>query len=167
MKYLAKVCQFHVHVRVRGHVHVRVRGYVHVHVRVLSVSLSVSMKVSVSISISVLFLFKYGAMNVYGRHGNYSVNFQGSYEVARKLKGPLIKRGWLKSANNLGTSPFKRDLSNDTTYSQTNLAGQSLNRSCYVYLKNENFMPVSKTLICLGDKMLIEKLKCKVFNFVI
>jgi hypothetical protein len=43
-----------------------------------------------------------------------------------KLKGLSYERGWLKSADNLGSSPFKRDLSNDTTFSQTNLAGQSL-----------------------------------------
>jgi hypothetical protein len=33
--------------------------------------------------------FKYGAMNIYVRHGNYIVDSQGLYEVARKLKGPL------------------------------------------------------------------------------
>jgi hypothetical protein len=58
MKYLAKVRQFHVHVCFRGHLHVRV----------LSVSVSVSM------SISVLFQFKYGAVIIYGRHGNYIVD---------------------------------------------------------------------------------------------
>jgi hypothetical protein len=86
------------------------------------------MFVSVSMSISMLFQLKYGAMNIYGRHANYIVESQGSYEVVGKLKGPLIlyKRGELKSAENLGASPFKRDLSNDTTFSQTNLAGQSL-----------------------------------------
>ncbi len=42
------------------------------------------------------------------------------------LKGLSYERGWLNSADNLGASPFKRDLSNDTTFSQTNLAGQSL-----------------------------------------
>jgi hypothetical protein len=41
-------------------------------------------------SVSVLFQFKYGAMNIYGRHGNYLVDFQGYYKVAGKLKGPLI-----------------------------------------------------------------------------
>jgi hypothetical protein len=118
MKYLAKVRHFHVHVRVRGHVHVRVLSVS------VSVSMSVSMSVSVSmsISISVLFQFKYGAMNIYGQHGNYIVDSQGSYEVARKPKGPLM----LKLANNLGAFPFKGDLLNDTTFSQTNLAGQSL-----------------------------------------
>ncbi len=80
MKYLANVRQFHVHVRVSGLVYVRV----------LTVSVSVSMSVSISISVSMLFKFKYGAMNIYGRYGNYIVNFQGSYEVAQKLKGPLI-----------------------------------------------------------------------------
>jgi hypothetical protein len=80
MKYLAKVCQFHVHVHFRGHVHVRV----------LLVSASISFSVSISMSISVLFQFKCGAMNIYGRHGNYIVDSQGTYEVARKLKGPPI-----------------------------------------------------------------------------
>ncbi len=42
-----------------------------------------------------------------------------------KLKGLSYER-WLKSADNLGASHFKRDLLNDTTFSQTNLAGQSL-----------------------------------------
>jgi hypothetical protein len=76
MKYLANVRQFHVHV----------------HVCVLSVSVSVSMSVSISMSVSVLFKFKYGAMDIYGQYGitAYIVNFQGSYEVAQKLRGPLI-----------------------------------------------------------------------------
>jgi hypothetical protein len=65
-------------------------------------------------------------MNINDGHGNYIVDFQGSYEVARKHKGLSYKRGWLKSSDNLSASPFKRDLSNDTTFSQTNLAGQSL-----------------------------------------
>jgi hypothetical protein len=66
-------------------------------------------------------------MNIYVRHGNYSINFQGQYEVAQKLKGPFYKRDdQIKSAENLGTSPFKLDLSNDTTSSQTNLTRQSL-----------------------------------------
>jgi hypothetical protein len=82
MKYLAKVHQFYVHVRIHGHFHVRVLS--------VSVSVSISMSVSVSMSVSMLFQFKYGAMNIYGRHGNYIVDFQGSYEVVWKLKGPLI-----------------------------------------------------------------------------
>jgi hypothetical protein len=45
------------------------------------------------------------------------------------LKGLSFERGWLKSVDNLGASPFKRELSNDTTFSQTNLAGQSLEES--------------------------------------
>ncbi len=44
----------------------------------------------------------------------------------RNLKGLSYERGLLKSAENLGASPFKIDLSNDTTFSQINLAGQSL-----------------------------------------
>jgi hypothetical protein len=46
--------------------------------------------------------------------------------MALKLKGLSLERRWTKSAENLGASPFKRDLSIDTTFSQTNLAGQSL-----------------------------------------
>jgi hypothetical protein len=42
------------------------------------------------------------------------------------LKGLPHERGWVKSAENLGASPFKRDLSFDTTFSQVHLAGQSL-----------------------------------------
>jgi hypothetical protein len=38
----------------------------------------------------VLLQFKYGAMNIYGRYGNYTVDSQGSYVVAGKFKGPLI-----------------------------------------------------------------------------
>jgi hypothetical protein len=123
MKYLAKVCQFHVHVRVLSSVHVHV----------LSVSVSISMAVSVFtslsvfMSISVLFQFKYGAMNIYGRPGNYCILPipKGPTRWRGNLKGLQHERGWLKSADNLGASPFKRDLSNDTTFSQTNLAGQS------------------------------------------
>jgi hypothetical protein len=42
------------------------------------------------------------------------------------LKGLSLERGWTKLAENLGASTLKRDLSDDTTLSQTNLAGQSL-----------------------------------------
>jgi hypothetical protein len=48
------------------------------------------MFISVSMSVSVLYQFKDGAMNIYDRHGNYIDDSQGSYEVARKLKGPPI-----------------------------------------------------------------------------
>jgi hypothetical protein len=42
------------------------------------------------------------------------------------LKGLSHERGWAKSSENLGASPLKSDLSIDTTFSQINLAGQSL-----------------------------------------
>jgi hypothetical protein len=42
------------------------------------------------------------------------------------LKGLSLERGWTKSAENLSASPLKRGLSVDTTFGQTNLAGQSL-----------------------------------------
>jgi hypothetical protein len=54
------------------------------------------------------------------------------------LKDLSYERGLLKAAENLGASTFKRDLSIETTYSQTNLAGQSLERDCparFVQLK--------------------------------
>jgi hypothetical protein len=44
----------------------------------------------------------------------------------RNLKGLSHGRGWVKKTENLGASSFKRDLSNETTFSQTNLAGQPL-----------------------------------------
>jgi hypothetical protein len=47
------------------------------------------------------------------------------------LKGLSHERGWIKSAENLGASPFKSDLLIDTTFSQINLAGQSLGMSCF------------------------------------
>jgi hypothetical protein len=90
MKYLAKVRQFHVHVRFRGHVHFCVLS-VSVSVS-MSVSVSVSMFVSVSMSISMLFQFKYGAtVSIFlSNMAIYVVNSQGSYEVTGKLKGPFI-----------------------------------------------------------------------------
>jgi hypothetical protein len=72
----------------------------------MCVSMTVSMSVSISMSVSCPFLcpcqFKYGAMNIYVQHGNHSINFQGLYEVARKLKEIesrdiiLVKRIYLK-----------------------------------------------------------------------
>ncbi len=59
----------------------------------MSVSISVSVFVSVSLSVSVneSVSIKYGATNIFVRCGNYLVSFQGPYEVARKLKGPLTR----------------------------------------------------------------------------
>ncbi len=42
------------------------------------------------------------------------------------LKGLSRERGWAKSFEDLGASPFKSDLLIDTTFSQINLDGQSL-----------------------------------------
>ncbi len=42
------------------------------------------------------------------------------------LKGLSHERWWIKSAENLGATPYDRDLSIDITFSNTNLAGQSL-----------------------------------------
>jgi hypothetical protein len=38
-----------------------------------------------------------------------------------------------KSAENLGASPLKKSLPNDTTFSRTNLAGQSLRKETGAY----------------------------------
>jgi hypothetical protein len=47
-------------------------------------------------------------MNIYVRHGNYSINFQGQYEVVWTIKEPFYKRDdWLKFAENLGASPVE------------------------------------------------------------
>ncbi len=55
----------------------------------VSVSMSVSISVSVAVSVNASVSIKYGATNIFVRCGNYSVNFQGPYEVARKVKEPL------------------------------------------------------------------------------
>jgi hypothetical protein len=46
--------------------------------------------------------------------------------MALKLKGLSHERWWTKSAENLGATPYDRDLVIDITFSRTNLAGQSL-----------------------------------------
>jgi hypothetical protein len=51
---------------------------------------------------------------------------KGRTRQRRNVKGLSLERGWTKSAENLGASPLKRDLSVDTSFSQPNLAGQSL-----------------------------------------
>ncbi len=55
----------------------------------VSVSVSVSFSVSMSVSVNVSVSIKYGATNIFVRRGNYSVNFQGPYKVAWKIKRPL------------------------------------------------------------------------------
>jgi hypothetical protein len=42
------------------------------------------------------------------------------------LKGLSHDRGWCKSAENFGASPFKTELPIETTFTQVYLAGQSL-----------------------------------------
>ncbi len=51
---------------------------------------------------------------------------KGSTRWLRNLKGLSYERVWVKSAENLGASPLKTDLSIDTSFSQVHLAGQSL-----------------------------------------
>jgi hypothetical protein len=49
--------------------------------------------------------------------------------MAPTLKGPLTRVNeseWVKSTENLDDSPFRGNLSIDNTFSQRNLAGQSL-----------------------------------------
>ncbi len=56
-------------------------------------SMSMSMSVYCQFPFPCPFLypcqFTYGAMDIYDRHGNYTVDFQGPYEVAQKPEGPL------------------------------------------------------------------------------
>jgi hypothetical protein len=80
--YLAKEFQIQVRVRVLVRVilfpvlvHVLALVLVHVLVRVL-----VRIRVQVNL--------KYGAINIYFLHGNYVADSQGSYKMARKIKGP-------------------------------------------------------------------------------
>ncbi len=49
----------------------------------VSVSVSVFVSVSVSVSVNESVSIKYDATNIFVRRGNSSVNFQGTYEVAR------------------------------------------------------------------------------------
>jgi hypothetical protein len=92
----------------------------------MSVSVSVSVSVFLYLSVYVSMSIKYSATNIFVQDPDYSVNFQGPYKVAQKLKGLSLERGWTKSAEILGASHLKRDLSVDTTFSQTNIANQSL-----------------------------------------
>jgi hypothetical protein len=57
----------------------------------MSVSMYVSMSVSISVSVSVYvsLSIKYDATDIFVRHGNYSANCQGPFEVAWKLEGPM------------------------------------------------------------------------------
>jgi hypothetical protein len=85
--------------------HIRFRFHVHFHV-CFNINMALGMFIS---NMAIILLIPKGPTRCCG-----------------KLKGLLVERGWLKSADNLGASPFKRDLLNDTTFSQTNLDGQSL-----------------------------------------
>jgi hypothetical protein len=76
--YLAK--EFQIQVRVR--VLVRVILFP-VLVHVLAIVL-----VRVLVRVRVQVNLKYGAINIYFLHGNYVADSQGSYKVARKIKGP-------------------------------------------------------------------------------
>jgi hypothetical protein len=94
----------------------------------MSVSMSVSMSISMSMSVSVpvsLPVFLYVSLSlclfrahvnfyIHGAMENYSemylLDSPGPYEVALELKKGLSHDiGWIKSPENLGASPFKRD----------------------------------------------------------
>jgi hypothetical protein len=49
-----------------------------------------------------------------------------AFILSENLKDLSRERRWAKSAENLGTSPFQRDPSNDNTFNQINFFGQSL-----------------------------------------
>ncbi len=65
---------------------------------------------------------------------------------SRDLKNLSHESGWLKSAGNLGASPFKRDLSTDSIYRQIHLAGRSLSAT------NSKRLPI---LISFGRWLLL------------
>jgi hypothetical protein len=68
----------------------------------------------------------------------------------QQLKGLSHERGWSKSFTNLGASPFKRVLSSDTNFSQSNLVGQSLwEQFCWLYLLLICDLPLSQSSTCL------------------
>ncbi len=69
------------------------------------------MSVPVSVSCPCSCQFLYVAMNIIVRNGKYvSFLFPRPVRGGRKnLKCPSHERGWVKSAENLGTSPLKRD----------------------------------------------------------
>jgi hypothetical protein len=46
--------------------------------------------------------------------------------MVQNLIGIFHERRWIKSVENIATSPFEKDLSNDIIFSQNKLAGQSL-----------------------------------------
>jgi hypothetical protein len=48
------------------------------------------------------------------------------YQAAQKIKEPFTWEWMGNISRNLSTSPFKRDLSIDTAFSQIHSAGQSL-----------------------------------------
>jgi hypothetical protein len=92
----------------------------------MSVSVSVSVSISVSVSVmcpcqlnTALRIFL-SDMAIIPLISKARTRWRGN------LKGLSLERGWKKSAENLGASPLKRVLSADTTFSHTNLAGQSL-----------------------------------------
>jgi hypothetical protein len=79
----------------------------------------------VFVDVSVHVNLNSDAMNIYVRYGNFIVNSQGSYDVARKLKGPLSRERIGKISKKIRCLSLQ-DLSNDTTFSKVHLAGQSL-----------------------------------------
>jgi hypothetical protein len=62
----------------------------------VSVSVRFRVPVCIPFHVPISVNFYTAAMTIYVRHGNYLVDSQGLCEVARKLKGPSHKRGWVK-----------------------------------------------------------------------
>jgi hypothetical protein len=110
-----------------------------------SVSLSMSVSVSMSMSISVCCQLRFHfhvrfrflvcfcvrvtlnmAVWLFMLHMATLLSVPKAHARCRgNLKGFVHERGWVKSVENLSASLLKRDLSNDTTFSQTYLTGQS------------------------------------------
>jgi hypothetical protein len=69
------------------------------------------------------------ALGIFTRMSNMAIILpipKGCMRRHRNLKDSQHERGWEKSAENLSSSPFKRDLWTDTNFRQFYLAGQPL-----------------------------------------
>ncbi len=75
------------------------------------------MSVSVYVSISIYVSIKYGATNISADMAIIQSISKARTRWRGNLKGLSLERGWTKSAESLGASPLKRDLSVDITFS--------------------------------------------------
>jgi hypothetical protein len=93
----------------------------------MSLSLFVSLSIRVIVPVHVLICVNFHkVLQILFPAWNYLIDSQGPYELARIVKMYLVGKGRVKSAGNLGPSPFKRDLSTDIIFSHIYLVGWCL-----------------------------------------